>query len=464
MALNTIRNKVLLYFLAASAIVIGIYGFITYNLIKSNLEKEMENRLITAGEIIADTVSPGDIQLLPLKGRIYDTYRTKLIKLRKITDVRDILIIDESRKIILSTLDENEKFFLNLDRFEIERAFSGEVSSSPLYKGAAGRFYKTGYVPIGVNGKISAVIGVEASAEYIGYINQYRQLLAITGCISFVIAMMFSFLITGGISGRIAKLKEKAEQIAKRNFDEDIRVTGEEEIKVLADTLDSMKQELRDYIENREKLATVGEFSAGVAHEIRNSLGVLSGYAELIREKTTDEKVKKYSDDIIKNSMKMSEFLNNFLAYTKDFTPEIREEQLSKIVDEVINELPPGAGPFIVKNYENSEQTVKVDIYLIKKALYNIIVNAWQVIDKADGKVEISFTQSAGRNCINIKDNGKGMTDAVKTKIFQPFYTGRKEGTGLGLAIAYRIIKEIHGGEIAVKSAAGMGTEFRITL
>jgi signal transduction histidine kinase len=464
MALNTIRNKVLLYFLAASAIVIGIYGFITYNLIKSNLEKEMENRLITAGEIIADTVSPGDIQLLPLKGRIYDTYRTKLRKLRKITDVRDILIIDESRKIILSTLDENEKFFLNLDRFEIERAFSGEVSSSPLYKGAAGRFYKTGYVPIGVNGKISAVIGVEASAEYIGYINQYRQLLAITGCISFVIAMMFSFLITGGISGRIAKLKEKAEQIAKRNFDEDIRVTGEEEIKVLADTLDSMKQELRDYIENREKLATVGEFSAGVAHEIRNSLGVLSGYAELIREKTTDEKVKKYSDDIIKNSMKMSEFLNNFLAYTKDFTPEIREEQLSKIVDEVINELPPGAGPFIVKNYENSEQTVKVDIYLIKKALYNIIVNAWQAIDKADGKVEISFTQSAGRNCINIKDNGKGMTDAVKTKIFQPFYTGRKEGTGLGLAIAYRIIKEIHGGEIAVKSAAGMGTEFRITL
>ena len=160
----------------------------------------------------------------------------------------------------------------------------------------------------------------------------------------------------------------------------------------------------------------------------------------------------------------MSEFLNNFLAYTKEFTPEMHEERVSKIADEVINELPPAARAVIVKKYEEIALQVKVDTYLIKKALYNVIINAWQSLDKADGKVEISISSDMNRNVITVKDNGKGMEESIKAKIFQPFYTGRKEGTGLGLAISYRIIKEIHGGDIIVESTAGKGTEVKILL
>ncbi len=464
MVLNTIRNKVLLYFLFASAIVIGIYGFITYNLIRNNLEAEMENRLTTAGEIIADAVNPKDIPLLKLKGKIFETYRDKLTKLREITEVRDILIIDENRNILLSTLNENEKFFLNLDRFEIKKAFEGEAASSPLYKGAEGLYFKTGYVPLDSGGEVPAVVAVEASAEYIGYIKQYRQFLAIIGLVSFAIAIILSLMISGGISGKIDALKRKAEQIAKRNFGEDIKVTGEEEIRLLAGTLDSMKNELKDYIENREKMATVGEFSAGVAHEIRNSLGALSGYAELIREKTPDEKIKKYADDIVRNALKMSEFLNNFLAYTKEFTPDLQETHLSKIADDTIGELPEKARQAVKKSYGPSAGIIKADAYLMKKAFYNIIINAWQALDKPDGYVEVNILKDKGKNIVIIKDNGRGIPAGVKEKIFQPFFTGRKEGTGLGLAIAYRIIKEIHGGDITVESAEGQGTEIKIIL
>jgi signal transduction histidine kinase len=225
-----------------------------------------------------------------------------------------------------------------------------------------------------------------------------------------------------------------------------------------------MKKELEDYILNREKMATVGEFSAGVAHEIRNSLGAVSGYAELIREKSTDEKVKKFADDIVKNCQKMSEFLNNFLAYTKEFTPDMQEEEISRVLDGVVEELPKQARPAMVKHYEQYGMKVKADLYLLKKALYNIIINAWQALDKPQGTVDLYVAHDAQKTVIIVKDTGKGMDPAMKAKIFQPFFTGRKEGTGLGLAIAYRIIKEIHKGEITVESEAGKGTEVKIIL
>jgi|ERR1035437_2761277 signal transduction histidine kinase len=462
MFIKTLRTKVLLYFIFASAVVISIYGVITYNMIRGNLETEMENRLITAGKIIAQSAVPGELQYLKLKGKLYDNYRERLRKLKEITEVRDILIIGPDRKIILSTLEDNEKFFLNLDRYEIEKAFEGGKASSPLYKGAKGMYYKTSYVPVDGGDKVRYVVAVEASVEYIRYLTQYGNLLGVIGLVSFAIAAGLSILLSRGITKKLEALKKKAEQIAKRNFRENIEVGGEEEISVLADTLDSMKKELEDYIQNREKMATVGEFSAGVAHEIRNSLGAISGYAELIREKAADEKVKKYSEDIVKNCYKMSEFLNNFLAYTKEFTPDMQEEEVSRMLDSVVEEMPKEARPAIARHYEQHGARIKADLFLLKKAFHNIIINSWQALDKPQGIVDLYVVRDGQKTVIIVKDNGKGMDSNMKAKIFQPFFTGRKEGTGLGLAIAYRIIKEIHKGEITVESELGKGTEVKV--
>jgi sensor histidine kinase regulating citrate/malate metabolism len=115
--IRTIRSKVVIYFLAASALVISLYGVMTYGLLRGNLEAEMENRLTTAGEIIAQEINPPDVKYLELKGKIYLSYREKLRKIRDITGVRDIFIIGPGRRVILSSLDENEKFYINLDRY-----------------------------------------------------------------------------------------------------------------------------------------------------------------------------------------------------------------------------------------------------------------------------------------------------------------------------------------------------------
>ena len=100
----------------------------------------------------------------------------------------------------------------------------------------------------------------------------------------------------------------------------------------------------------------------------------------------------------------------------------------------------------------------------MKIALNNIILNAYQAIEKKDKKITIVLSDEKGMAVISVKDNGRGFDKSFGEKMFHPFVTGRKEGTGLGLAIAYRIVKEIHGGKIEAESEKGKGSEFRIII
>jgi signal transduction histidine kinase len=432
-------------------------------MILQDLNREMEGRLLMAARLIEGGINTTDLKYLELKGKIYSDYMSRLSALKEKAGVNNIMIIGSDRKILLSLAPEGGDFYLNLDSYEIGKALNGSQVSSPLYRGALGRYYKTGYVPLG-----GAALAVEASALYMEYINHYRVSLLIVSLVILALSLLMSFFITSGITRSIRRLKEKAEAIARREFDKGIKVGGEEEIRVLAYTLEGMEKELQEYIKDREKMASVGEFSAGVAHEIRNSLASLSGYAELIREKAKDEKVRKYADDITKNAMKMSSFLNNFLDYTKEFRPEMQEADVSAVIEETVAELPQEARDCVNVVSDPGGIQASIDIYLLKKALYNILMNAYQACDKKEKLITVTAVRHKGDGShmakISVKDNGKGMPDEMKSKIFHPFFTGRKEGTGLGLAISYKIIKEIHKGGIKVDSVEGQWTEVSIII
>jgi len=349
-----------------------------------------------------------------------------------------------------------------MDKYEMGKALSGIAASSRLYAGKSGEYFKTGYVPVKNNKSAAGVVGVEASIEYLQYVSRYRIFLIVIGLVAIAAAFILAFIISSGITVPLRRLKEKAEKLSKKDFSEKIDTRGGAEIKVLADAMENMRVEVKQYMEQRDKMADVGEFSAGVAHEIRNSLGVLLGYAELINEKTQDEKIKKYSADIVKNTLKMSEFINNFLSYTKDFTADKQEADISKLLEEAVFEMPQQIQSAVKTADTGAGLRADVDTYLIKKALYNIVLNAYQALDKEQKEIVLSYGEENGEVFISVKDNGAGIKTDIIKKIFQPFFTGRKEGHGLGLAIAYKIIHEAHGGDIKVHSEEGKGTEFRL--
>ncbi len=460
---GTIRTRMFMYFMLSAALIVSAFGIITYNFILGNIESEMENRILSAGRIIAADINPDDIRFIGLKGKVYSANRDKLINLREILKVRDVFIVEPgSGGVILSTLDEGGKYYIKVDSYEINRALSGISSSSRLYAGRGGEYFKAGYVPVKDKNGVAGVVGVEASVEYIRYVSRYRLFLIVLGGFAIAAALILAFIISSGITVPLRRLKEKAEKLSRRDFSEKIDTKAGGEIKVLADAMENMRVEVKQYVEKRDKMADVGEFSAGVAHEIRNSLGVLLGYAELINEKAEDEKIKKYSSDIIKNTLKMSEFINNFLAYTKDFTADKQDADLAKLLEEAVFELPDNVKKAVIMNNAKPGLHACVDTYLIKKALYNIALNAYQALDKDKKEIEISAGEEDGEAYISVKDNGAGIKGENIKKIFQPFFTGRKEGHGLGLAIAYKIIHQAHGGDIKVHSEEGKGTEFKM--
>ncbi len=460
----SIKNKILFYVFISIFFIIIIYGLIIYIGVKKNIEVDIENRLTMSGKLIKEQINPEEILILKLQGKIHERYLKKLGQLKEILDVNDIFIIDANKKVIFSLFAKKEKFFLDIDKFEISNAFKGKQTSSPFYIGTGGKYFKTGYIPINENW----VAGIEINVLYEKYLKQYARLFFIVSVIALLFGFLISFLISSGISKSIIKLKEKAEKISKREFDENIKINAvEEEIVILSETIDKMKREIKEYIENKEKMATIGEFSAGIAHEMRNSLNILSGYAELIIEKTQDEKITNYAVEIKKNVWKFNNFLNNFLTYTKDFTPEFIKADIKNILIKVINEFFKGEENIIKIEYDDNEKFIKdVDEYLLKKAFYNIILNSYHAVSRnKDKKILIKLlNEKDGRIKIIIRDNGIGIDEKIKDKIFQPFVTAKKEGVGLGLAITYRIIKEIHKGEIFVDSQKNIGTEFTIVL
>ncbi len=460
---RTIRVKVFMYFLISAAFIITVFGIITYNFILGNIESEMENRLLSAGRVIAADINPEDVALIGLKGKVYAGYLAKLVNLREILKVKDIFIIEPAAgKIIISTLEDDGKYFIKMDKYEIDKALSGVSASSRLYAGKGGEYFKTGYVPVKNKNIVAGAVGVEASIEYLQYVSRYRIFLIVIGLVAIAAAFILAFIISSGITVPLRRLKEKAEKLSKRDFSEKIETKGGAEIKVLADAMENMRVEVKQYMEKRDKMADVGEFSAGVAHEIRNSLGVVLGYAELINEKAQDEKIKKYSADIVKNTLKMSEFINNFLSYTKDFTADKQDADISKLLEEAVFEMPQQVQAAVKIKDTGAGLHANVDTYLIKKALYNIVLNAYQALDKDKKEIEIKTGEENGEAYISVKDNGAGIKSGNIKKIFQPFFTGRKEGHGLGLAIAYKIIHQAHGGDIKVFSEEGKGTEFKL--
>lgn len=454
-----LKQKIFLYFLLTSLIITGMYGSITYFMIVSDLNREMENRLKVAGLLILEFINKEDMRFLELKGKIFNEYTEKFEKLKKVSQLYNILVIDKNKEVVLSLLPEGETFYIHVDSNEINQALKGKITSSILYRGAGDKYYKTTYIPIRED---NFILGVEASALYLEYIKHYKTSLLITGFAILVFAILIALFISSRITSSIKILKRKAEEIAKRNFNENIKIDGEEEINILCATLDAMKKELQEYIVNKERMATVGEFSAGIAHEIRNSLNVISGYAELIKSKTKDENVIIKIDDIIKNIMKMNEFLNNFLNYTKEYLPEKQKHNLKKLLDEIIEECGENIKQCIKKKYNEEIMEVIIDGFLIKKAIHNIILNAYHSLDKEEKIIEIDCYKDADKNVILIKDNGKGIDENIKDKIFQPFWTNKKYGAGLGLAISYRIIRELHKGDTIVESKKGEGSLFKI--
>jgi nitrogen-specific signal transduction histidine kinase len=222
-----------------------------------------------------------------------------------------------------------------------------------------------------------------------------------------------------------------------------------------------------------ERLAALGQLSAGLAHEIRNPLGVIKGSAEMLSRNlgSASPVAVELADYISSEVNRLNTLIARFLDFARPSQIETHPVDLAAVLDraaEAVRAQFPNASVTIEKSYEAALPKVAADEQLCEQAFLNLIVNAYQAMNGRPGKLSLSLapaTGLAGQTGVEIAvaDTGPGVPDELREQVFNPFVTSKKDGVGLGLAIVAKIVDD-HRGTIHLESGAEGGACFRIFL
>jgi signal transduction histidine kinase len=273
----------------------------------------------------------------------------------------------------------------------------------------------------------------------------------------------------------------------------------------LAQSLDDLRN-AQDRLIQSEKLASLGQLTAGIAHEIKNPLNFVNNFAELSRElldelgeivgaagPVRDERatteigeltamIKSNLDKVMQHGRRADSIVKNMLLHSREGGSERRSVDLNSIVEESLNLAyhgaraeRPGFNIALVKDLDPAVESIDIYPQEFTRVLLNLISNGFYAahrkkLDNGGAAFEPSLSVATkafpDRVEIRIRDNGTGMSDVVKAKMFNPFFTTKPagEGTGLGLSLSHDIVVKQHGGTIDVDTKLGEFTQFTITL
>ncbi|MEW5796597.1 MAG: ATP-binding protein [Candidatus Zixiibacteriota bacterium] len=223
---------------------------------------------------------------------------------------------------------------------------------------------------------------------------------------------------------------------------------------------------LRRELEDQRRLAALGEMAGGLAHQIRNSLGAISGYATLIKRRLKlNDLVTDAADTLLDETRTAHELISRFLSFARPFEFKPEPTDLAALVAECLAPVRVRQDLHGVEFREllNAGMFALVDPILLKQAITNMLDNAVNAYGETAGLVEVSLRESGDRAMIEIRDFGCGIRPDALDKVFTPFYSSRPSGTGLGLPLAAKIVA-LHSGTIEVSSEPDHGTTFRICL
>ncbi|WP_224982288.1 two-component system sensor histidine kinase NtrB [Geomonas agri] len=214
----------------------------------------------------------------------------------------------------------------------------------------------------------------------------------------------------------------------------------------------------------REALAKLGEMGAVLAHEIRNPLAGIKGFAQVIAAKPQELRNGAFAESIVTEAVRLESLVNDLLLYAANEPDTVADFPLAPLVEHVVSLHGPDAGYGHVGITWScpADLLVRGNRDRIEQALLNLVHNALQAMAQG-GELRVVASRSGRNVVIRIEDNGHGIADEHLPLVFEPFFTTKTRGTGLGLALCKKIV-EANGGRITLKSRAGEGTVVTMVL
>lgn len=271
-----------------------------------------------------------------------------------------------------------------------------------------------------------------------------------------------------GVGSKSALSHEDAKRLA--NFAAQVglaveKARLEKEIKTYSEQLERKVEEKTRQLIQSEKLASLGQLAAGVAHEINNPLTNIMLDAEALKRRSVrDEDAKKRAEEIISQVEAVKRIVNNLLEFSRRAEPEMGIVDASQLIEKTLLMLSHQLKGINVEKKYDAGLRIKGDFNQLQQVLLNIMLNAVQAM-QGEGRLGIKAGTNGELVEIEISDSGPGIPEENLSRIFEPFFTTKRrgEGTGLGLYIA-RDIVERHNGAIKVESRTGEGSRFIIKL
>lgn len=327
-------------------------------------------------------------------------------------------------------------------------------------------------------GNLTVVTRISASAAYL----TARQLLddlILVSLVIVLIAAIFGVLVSRQITRPLERLSNAVRKIAKGDFDVNVEIKSRDEIGMLSNSFNEMASELKeresslkaaqDALVQSEKMAAIGTLSAGLAHEVKNPLSAVLGYAQLSKRKLDQPEALLKNLDIIEHETKRC---NEIISNLMQFSRQEKGEFVHITVNEVVSK------SMTIVDHQLSLKNVRIESELadnipqitgnanqLQQVLMNLMINAQHAIGDDGGTITLATFVRDESVTITVSDTGPGVPAEIRAKIFEPFFTTKPagQGTGLGLSVTYGIIKD-HGGEITVERADTGGAKFVIVL
>ncbi|WP_244155320.1 sensor histidine kinase [Dissulfuribacter thermophilus] len=326
------------------------------------------------------------------------------------------------------------------------------------------------------------VVVVQANSSFfMAPLTIIENRIIISALLMVLLAVLAALYFAQSITEPIKQVIDGTHRISQ-NLSNRISIKSTDEIGILAQKINNMASQLQKNIEERkkldaqiyqsEKLASIGEMAAGLAHELNTPLSNIKAIASLSKKdldtgKINLDAVKEDLNDIKEQTEKCSEIISGLLSFARKRNPEFALFNINDLIEKALSllRLKIEKKGVTVRFQKNEDPlSVNVDANQIQQVFVNILLNALDVLDFG-GLITIISEKAGNHLKISIKDNGPGIPPDIMPKIFNPFFSTKEvgKGTGLGLSVSYGIVKN-HGGTIEVQSKPGQGTTFTVKL
>jgi two-component system NtrC family sensor kinase len=479
---SSLKGKIIIAVSGILAVTIGLGTWINIGYQRGQMEDSLEDNVLiisnTIERSLANAMLDGkskEVQhVLEAVGGYHNIQEVKIFS------PNGVILKSSKRWMIGRKVDPTTQKWFLADKFKkpIKRRSEGIFSVLFPIENDERCFHCHGS-KVKINGILAVDVSMAQAQEKVGELSKTMVLWAfgVTAILAVSLSLFLTRLVTNPIQSLIATMER-----AERGDDARVEVKSHDDIGRLGEAFNSLLTKLErarrrveryhyEQMKRADRLASIGEMAAGLAHEIKNPLAGIAGVIQVLKkEQPIGDQRRMVLEEVLSQVERMDKAVRNLLSFARPPEPKMTMVDINEMIGRLLDFL----APQFAKSAIMSERKLTaglpwltLDPDLVQQALLNIALNAIQAMPGGGNLIVETRSEKPGEDnpgwiAVVFTDSGKGISQENMKKIFNPFFTTRQQGTGLGLSITQRIIEQ-HGGEINVMSSPENGTSFIIT-